>query len=75
MVERFGMSLNCISKRYFVMRIRPRLVFCCSSRRSLKSRLFDSNLSLIEFVRKKRRVSPWNPLSSMKRNACIGTFL
>ena len=51
-----------------------------SSRRSLKYRLFDSNLSLIEFVRKKRSVSPLTePFLKLrvgtKRNACIGTFL
>ena len=51
-----------------------------SSRRSLKYRLFASNLSLIEFVRKKRSVSPLTePFLKLrggtKRNACIGTFL
>ena len=88
MVERFGMSLNCISKRCFVMRIRASacvLLRCScgrprSSRRSLKYRLFDSNLSLIEFVRKKRSVSPLTePFLKLrggtKRNACIGRFL
>jgi len=34
------------------------ILFPRSSRRNLKSRLLDSNFSLIEFVRNKRSVSP-----------------
>ena len=46
----------------------------------MKSRLLDSNFSLIEFVHNKHSVSPLiKPFLmlrvGMKRNACIGTFL
>ena len=42
-----------------------------SSRRSLKYRLFDSNLSLIEVVRKKRSVSPLTEAEWWHEEKCM----
>ena len=64
----FGLFCFDISNRYLMMRIRLQLLLkkqalvgSCAriGGRDLKSPLFDSKLSLIEFVRNKRSVSPF----------------